>query len=63
LAITAGPAILIEKKENFKKSKEVKDREKAEEKRKLWEEKAKKKSVDDGTDGEEAAPVAEATPA
>lgn len=51
---------MIEKKENFKKSKEMKDREKVEKKGKLWEEKAKKKSVDDGTDGEEASPATEA---
>ncbi|KUJ18128.1 uncharacterized protein LY89DRAFT_717732 [Mollisia scopiformis] len=57
LAVKAGPAILMEKKEKMREGKEKKDREKAEEKKRLWEEKAKKKSVDEGTDGEEAIPT------
>ena len=59
MAIKAGPAILKERKEKARENREKKDLEKAEEKRRLWEEKAKKKSIEGATDDEGAAPVAE----
>lgn len=57
MAIRAGPAILREKQEKARENREKKDLEKAEEKRRLWEEKAKKKSID-GADDEAVAPAA-----
>lgn len=43
-----------EKSAKAKQNREQKERERAEEKRRLWEEKAKKKNVDEGMDEEDA---------
>lgn len=48
-----------EKSEKARLNRERKDRERAEEKRRLWEEKVRKKGVDEGMDEEDDDPTAE----